>query len=98
MGSTAVSIARLFQVVGVIIGGVGTALGLGIGLSLCSVVSNYGYRLDPKVYLIDRLPIEVNAFEVVLVAGITMIISGVATLFPSAKASAMRPVEGLRYD
>jgi len=98
MGSTAVSIARMFQVVGVIIGGVGTALGLGIGLSLCHVASNYGYHLDPKVYLIDRLPIAVNPFEVLLVAVITMVISAVATLFPSAKASAMRPVEGLRYD
>jgi lipoprotein-releasing system permease protein len=98
MGSTAISIARVFQVVGVIIGGAGTALGLGVGLSLCEVAANFGYRLDPKVYLIDRLPISVNPFEVVLVAVITMVISAVATLFPSAKASAMRPVEGLRYD
>lgn len=98
MGATSGGIARTFQVVGIAIGGVGTALGIGLGLTTCWVVGSYGYRLDPKVYLIDRLPIDVQAGEVVIVAVITMVISVVATLFPAAKASALRPVEGLRYD
>lgn len=98
MGATSGSIARVFQVVGIAIGGVGTALGLALGLTVCNVVASYGYRLDPKVYLIDRLPISINYWEVLLVAGITMVISGIATLFPSAKASSLQPVEGLRYD
>jgi lipoprotein-releasing system permease protein len=98
MGATSGGIARIFQVVGLTIGGIGTAFGLAIGLALCNVVSRYNYHLDPKVYLIDRLPIEVIPFEVVLVGGITMAISAAATLFPSAKASALTPVEGLRYD
>jgi ABC-type lipoprotein release transport system permease subunit len=62
------------------------------------VVSAYGYHLDPKVYLIDRLPIEVRWFEVLLVAGITMVISLGATWAPAQAAAALRPVEGLRYD
>jgi len=45
-----------------------------------------------------RLPIAVNPSEVALVALITMVISGLATLFPAVKASALTPVEGLRYD
>ncbi len=98
MGATSGSIGRVFQLVGVAIGGVGTAFGLAIGLTLCGAMSEYGYRLDPKVYLIDRLPISVNFSEVLLVAAITMGISFVATLFPSAKASALRPVEGMRHE
>ncbi len=98
MGSTSTSVAKVFQVVGVTIGGVGTVFGLGIGVTTCWVVARYGYRLDPKVYLIDRLPITVQPLEVLIVAGITMLVSIVATLFPAAKASALRPVEGLRYD
>jgi lipoprotein-releasing system permease protein len=98
MGATSTSIARVFQVVGIGIGGLGTIVGLAIGIVICHVVSSYGYRLDPKVYLIDRLPIVVQVREVLLVAGITMLISMVATLFPSAKASGLRPVDGLRYD
>jgi lipoprotein-releasing system permease protein len=62
------------------------------------VVSRYGYHLDPKVYLIDRLPIEVKPLEVVLVAAITMGISVITTVVPSLQAAALRPVDGLRYD
>jgi lipoprotein-releasing system permease protein len=87
MGATSMSIATVFQVVGIAIGGVGTAVGVGIGVATCYVVRGYGYHLDPKVYLIDRLPIEVRSWEVLLVAGVTMVISVLATLYPSAKAS-----------
>jgi lipoprotein-releasing system permease protein len=98
MGATSGGIARLFQVLGIAIGGVGTVFGLAIGLTRCEVVERYNYRLDPKVYLIDRLPISVRPFEVALVALITMAISVVATLFPATKASSLTPIEGLRYD
>ncbi len=98
MGGTSRSVAAVFQVVGLAIGGVGTVLGLLIGLVTCWVVEAYGYALDPKVYLIDRLPIAVRPLEILLVAGITLVICGLATLVPSAKASSLTPVEGLRYD
>jgi lipoprotein-releasing system permease protein len=98
MGASSSSVALVFQVIGVAIGGAGTLVGVGIGLVVCYVVSRYGYHLDPKVYLIDRLPIEVRPLEVLLVAGITMAISMVATLVPSQMAASLRPVEGLRYD
>ncbi len=98
MGATSSGIARMFQVVGLAIGGVGTLSGLAIGLTLCKVVETYNYPLDPKVYLIDRLPIAVNPAEVAMVAVITMVISALATLLPASQASSLTPVEGLRYD
>ncbi len=98
MGATSGSVASVFQIVGLAIGGVGTIWGLAIGLTVCAVVEQYGYQLDPKVYLIDHLPIVVKPLEVVLIAIITMVISAVAALFPSAKASSLHPVEGLRYE
>ena len=98
MGSTSIDIAKVFQVVGISIGGLGTILGILLGLTACWAVKEFGYHLDPKVYLIDRLPIAVRWIEVAVVAGITMVISIIATLFPAAKASSLRPVEGLRYD
>lgn len=96
MGSTHRSVATVFQIVGLTIGVVGTGLGLGLGLLLCHVVSVYGYPLDPKVYLIDRLPIRVEPVEVVMTGLITLVISFLATLYPSLRASALRPVDGLR--
>jgi lipoprotein-releasing system permease protein len=98
IGSTDAEVRRIFQVVGITIGGVGTIVGVMIGLALCFVMSSYGYHLDPKVYLIDRLPIEVKWLEVLLVAGITMAISLVSTIVPAQSAAALRPVDGLRYD
>jgi len=80
------------------IAGTGTLLGVAIVLVTCHVVSRYGYHLDPRVYLIDRLQIEVKPLEVMLVAGITMAISVIATAVPSRSAAALRPVDGLRYD
>ncbi|HEV7556630.1 MAG TPA: ABC transporter permease [Kofleriaceae bacterium] len=98
MGGSSGSVAQIFQVVGIAIGGAGTLIGVVIGVATCYVMSNYGYHLDPKVYLIDRLPIDVKPFEVALVVGVTLVISIVATLVPARSAAALRPVEGLRYD
>ncbi len=98
MGASSGSIAWTFQIVGIVIGSIGMVIGVVLGLAICYVVSSYGYHLDPKVYLIDKLPIEVRWFEVVLVSGITMVVSVLVTLFPALSASALRPAEGLRYD
>jgi lipoprotein-releasing system permease protein len=98
MGATSSSVSRVFLFLGLAIGGVGVVIGVVIGLITCYVVSAYGYHLDPRVYLIDRLPIEVRWFEVTLVAVVTLFISLVATWAPSQTAASLRPVEGLRYD
>jgi lipoprotein-releasing system permease protein len=96
LGASSSGVAAIFQVVGLSIGAIGTAFGLSIGLALCEVVERFDYRLDPKVYLIDRLPIAVQPLEIVLIGAVTMVISALATFFPATKASALHPVDGLR--
>lgn len=98
MGARDMGVARIFQVVGMTIGGVGTLVGIGLGLLLCGVIQRYGYALDPKVYFIDRLPIRVQPLEIALVGGITLVICFLSTLYPALRASALRPVDGLRYE
>lgn len=98
MGTQSFSVAAIFQVMGLAIGGVGTVLGIIIGLTTAVVMRGYGYHLDPKVYLIDRLPIELRPLEVLLVIGVTMGISLIATIGPALSGAALRPVDGLRYD
>ena len=98
MGMRSVNVARLFQLAGPTIGAVGTACGLGLGLLCCAVVERYGYHLDAKVYLIDKLPVQVNLNELLLTAGITLVICFIATLYPSLKAAGLHPVDGLRYE
>jgi lipoprotein-releasing system permease protein len=98
MGATSGGTAWVFQVVGLAIGSIGVLIGVVVGLAICYVVSEYGYHLDPKVYLIDKLPIEVSYLEVVLVGAGTMAVTILFTLIPALTASSLRPVEGLRYD
>lgn len=98
MGASSSSVARVFQFLGVMIGGVGTLIGVGIGLVFCYVITAYGFHLDPKVYLIDRLPIDVRWWEVLEVVAGTLVISLAATWVPAQSAASLRPVEGLRYD
>jgi lipoprotein-releasing system permease protein len=98
MGAPSRGVAGLFQVVGLTIGAVGTATGIGLGILFGQALSRYGYELDPKVYLIDRLPVSVSPWELALVAGLTLVICFAATLVPALSAAALRPVEGLRYE
>jgi lipoprotein-releasing system permease protein len=98
MGAPSRGVAGLFQVVGLTIGAVGTVAGIALGLLFGHALSRYGYKLDPKVYLIDRLTVSVNPWEVALVAGLTMVICFAATLVPALSAAGLRPVEGLRYE
>ena len=98
MGSPSIEIGVVFAVVGGAIGAIGTLVGIGLGVVTCTVVRGYGYKLDPKVYLIDRLPISMRPLEILLVAGITMVLALIATLISTFKAASLRPVEGLRHD
>jgi lipoprotein-releasing system permease protein len=98
MGAGSFELGWIFAIVGTAIGAVGTVIGIGLGISTCFVVRAYGYPLDPKVYLIDKLPISVHPREVVLVAGVTMVLCIGAALIPALKAASLRPVDGLRHD
>ena len=97
MGARRGSLLRLFLVSGSIVGFVGTGLGIVYGLAMCGLAALYGYPLDPKVYLIARLPVEVSAREILLVAGATQIICLLATLYPAKRASRQQVVDGLKY-
>jgi lipoprotein-releasing system permease protein len=62
------------------------------------LLGHYRYQLDPRVYLIDHLPVRVDLGEVLLTVVITLAICLVATIYPSARAGSLRPVDGLRYE
>ncbi len=98
MGMRATGVARVFQTTGLLIGVIGTACGLGIGLTTIAILRRYNYQLDPHVYLIDQLPVKVNVDELVMTACITLAICLLATLYPAIKAARLPPVEGLRYE
>jgi lipoprotein-releasing system permease protein len=97
-GASDVSILKVFMTEGLIIGGIGTVLGVVTGLVLCLGLLWFGVRLDPDVYYVDRLPINVDPVDYLVVAMCSLGITIAATIYPAVAASRLRPVEGIRYE
>jgi lipoprotein-releasing system permease protein len=99
MGATNRSVRRIFVMEGLVIGGLGTALGLFGGWLLCFLLHRYKFIELPKdVYYIDTLPVVMKPEVFGLVAVCAVALCLVATLYPSWQASRLDPVEALRYE
>ncbi|APR74930.1 Lipoprotein releasing system transmembrane protein LolC [Minicystis rosea] len=98
LGAADGAIMRVFMLEGVIIGAIGTIFGVGTALATCTGLMWFGVRLDPDVYYIDRLPVNVNAADYAMVAIAAMIICTASTIYPAYAASKLRPVDGLRWE
>jgi lipoprotein-releasing system permease protein len=98
LGATDGAILRTFILEGVLVGFLGTFLGVSSATASFKGLEWFGVRLDPDVYYIDRLPVAVNASDFVLVAVSAIVICTLATVYPAVAASSIRPVDGLRFD
>jgi lipoprotein-releasing system permease protein len=96
MGAKDSAILQIFLIQGAAIGGVGTSIGLAIGGAICGYLNYFRFPLDPKVYLIDHLPIRTSPTEFFLTVVIALGICITATLIPSLWAARMLPAEGVR--
>ena len=98
MGARDASVMKIFVVEGLTIGAIGTAMGLLLGLASCSFIEKFGLQLDPDVYYISNLPVNVDGGQFLMVAAISLALSYLATLYPATKASRLSPVDGLREE
>ena len=98
MGATDATILGVFMVQGLVIGVIGTALGVALGGGLVAYLSQVKFPLDPRVYLIDHLPVVTQPLVFVVTIVIALTICLLATLAPSWWAARMMPVDGLRYE
>ena len=99
IGATSRSIMAIFMVEGVVIGLVGTVLGTAAGALICKLQQTYkivGLRGD--VYLLDALPILMKGTDLVLIASSALVLSFLATLYPSWQASRLDPVVAIRNE
>jgi lipoprotein-releasing system permease protein len=87
---------RAFLYQGLIIGIVGTTLGLGFGYGVCQWILAYGFPLDPKVYFISRLPVQMRPDEFFLTGTFAIAACLVATVWPALHAARLRPAEAFR--
>jgi lipoprotein-releasing system permease protein len=99
MGATQENIRRIFILQGVIIGVIGTVSGVIIGQIVCHLADRYHLiSLAPDVYTIAYVPFKASPLDSVIVAAVAILISFIATLYPSSAASKLQPVEALRYE
>ena len=99
MGMPAASIRRIFLWQGAAIGFVGTALGVLLGLVGAWALTRFKLiALDPQVYFIDRLPIQIAVSDVLAITAASLGIAMLATLWPARQASRLFPVEAIRHE
>jgi lipoprotein-releasing system permease protein len=107
LGASPGSIMKIFMVQGVVIGLVGTILGVAAGIVVAlnidalvpAIERLFHFQiLSREVYYISELPSDLHWGDVVWTAGISLALSFVATLYPSWRAARVNPAEALRYE
>jgi len=99
MGASAKNIMSIFIFQGLFVGLVGTVLGLISGSFLCHILAKYKFiKLPPDVYYITTLPVRMEWLDIVSIILAAIIISFLATIYPSWQAAKVNPVEALRYE
>ncbi len=98
MGATDLAVLKIFLYQGMFIGTVGTSLGLLLGYAVCKGLLVYGFPLDPKVYFISSLPVQVRPIEFIITGGVALLICLLATIVPSLYAARLRPADGVRSE
>ncbi len=99
MGARASQVRRIFILQGMLIGAVGSAIGLIAGYSICYFAGKYHWiKLPEAVYPISYLPFEARWADGIWIAGVAIFVSFLATLYPAKSATRIAPAEVLRYE
>ncbi len=99
MGAKRRQIRGIFMFQGVLIGVIGTVAGLVLGYGVAIAGAKYHFvALSAEVYSIDYLPFAPRLIDGLLIAAVALLISFVATLYPSWSAARVLPAEALRYE
>lgn len=99
MGMTRRSVLRVFFAQGLVIGVVGTALGVTLGIAASLALGKYQFiKLNPEIYFIDHLPVATDPMDVVWTVFASIAVAALATLYPSRQAARLYPIEAIRHE
>ncbi|MEO8128527.1 MAG: ABC transporter permease [Bryobacteraceae bacterium] len=99
MGARHQQIRKIFMLQGVLIGVVGTVIGLASGYSICYFAERFRWiPLDEEVYSLSFVPFDPRWTDAFWIAGVAIAVSFLATLYPARNATKILPVEALRYE
>ena len=84
---------------GILIGAIGTIVGLGFGLLLCFLQQKFNfYPLDPLKYLVDAMPVEISFTDVIAIGAASFILTFLAALYPAKKAAKLNLIESIKWE
>lgn len=99
MGARDRDIRSIFRFEAVIVGVTGSALGVALGLLVCELQVRYHlFALDPNVYIIPAIPVQVRTGDLIIIPAATLLLCTVASYFPSKRASALPPSDAVRWE
>jgi lipoprotein-releasing system permease protein len=99
LGANRRSIIRIFMFEGILVGLIGTVAGVFIGVIVCLLQMHYSlFPLDPTVYIIPAIPVEIRWTDFVAVILASMTLSTLASLHPARRAARLLPVESIRWE
>ncbi len=99
LGASARTLRRLFLALGLVIGGVGTALGAGLALTLGLLQQRYGLiPLPAEAYFMTRAPVALDPLDFLLVAVVTLALCALAAYVPARVAARIEPVRAIRFE
>jgi lipoprotein-releasing system permease protein len=98
-GTSAAQIRRIFFIQGAIIGLLGTAMGVFLGLGFCHLANRYEWiKVPAEIYQVSYVPFRLGAFDLLAVVLVSLIISFSATLIPALKAAQVSVVDAVKYE
>lgn len=99
MGAASRNIRKIFFLQGAMIGVIGTAAGVALGLIWCWLANVFKLiKIPVDIYQISFVPFHIKLLDLMLIVGITLLISLLSTLFPSYRAAKVDPVSALKYE
>lgn len=99
MGLSNSSLLKIFLLEGILIGIIGSFLGVILGLAVCYAQIKYKlYSLDPNVYIIDALPIKIEWLDILLIVLMAIILATLAAYFPAKRSTKLNPLEAIRWE
>ncbi len=99
IGASRGSITRIFMFEGLLVGAIGTGLGLVIGVGVCYAQIHYHlFPLDPNVYIIPAIPVDMRWSDFVAVTLASMVLSILASFYPARRAARLSPVAAIRWE